>query len=340
MSSRAVLLINLGSPASTSVPDVRRYLDEFLMDPRVLDFPWLARAALVKGAILPTRPAKSAEAYAKIWTDEGSPLVVISERQRAALEAKTGVPTGLAMRYGKPSLTFGLEELRRRCTTLDELIVVPLYPHYAMASTKTVEVAVAAALRERGVPHRFVPPCYDDPGYLDALAGSIGRAITVDNQFILFSYHGIPKRHLTKVDPTRSHCMASSTCCETPSAAHATCYRHQILETTQRVAERLGLAPNSYGFAFQSRLGGGWLEPFTDVELAELPKRGVYSLMVVCPAFVADCLETLEEIAMRGRDTFKEAGGSNFVYVPCLNEDPAWIDALARLCLESAETVA
>jgi ferrochelatase len=347
MSSRAILLVNLGSPASTSVADVRRYLDEFLMDPRVLDFPWLARAALVRGAILPTRPAKSAEAYAKIWTDEGSPLIAISQKQRSALEAKTGVPVGLAMRYGKPSLRDGLAELRERCANLDELIVAPLYPHYAMASYETVEVAMREALAASDASAqpwygqvRFVPPFYDDPGYLDALAGSIGRAITIDNQFILFSYHGIPKRHLTKVDPTRNHCMATPTCCETPSAAHATCYRHQILETTQRVAERLGLAPNTYGYAFQSRLGGGWLEPFTDVELAELPKRGVYSLMVVCPAFVADCLETLEEIAMRGRETFREAGGSNFVYVPCLNDDPAWIDALAHLCLEPAGAVA
>ena len=347
MSSRAILLVNLGSPASPAVPDVRRYLDEFLMDPLVLDFPWLARAALVKGAILPTRPAKSAEAYAKIWTDEGSPLIVISERQRAALEAKTGLPVGLAMRYGKPSLKFGLSELRQRCTTLDELIVVPMYPHYAMASTQTVEVALRAALAASDSSERpwygevrVVPPFYDDQGYLDALAGSIGRQITIDNQFILFSYHGIPKRHLTKVDPTHNHCQASATCCETPSAAHATCYRHQILETTQRVAERLGLAPNTFGFSFQSRLGGGWLEPFTDVELAELPKRGVYSLMVVCPAFVADCLETLEEIALRGRDTFKEAGGSNFVYVPCLNDDPAWIEALAHLCLAHAGSAA
>ncbi len=347
MSTRAILLINLGSPDSPSVPDVRRYLDEFLMDERVLDFPWIARAALVKGAILPTRPAKSAEAYAKIWTDEGSPLVVISERQRAALETATGIPVGLAMRYGKPSLKYGLSELRQRCGNVDELIVAPLYPHYAMASTETVEVAMRDVLRasdDSPAPWygavRFVPPFYDDPGYLDALAGTIGRRITVDNQFILFSYHGIPKRHLTKVDPTHAHCMATPNCCETPSPAHATCYRHQILETTQRVAERLGLAPNSYGYSFQSRLGGGWLEPFTDVELAELPKRGVYSLMVICPAFVADCLETLEEIAIRGRETFRDAGGSNFVYVPCLNDEPAWIAALARICLEPATATA
>jgi protoporphyrin/coproporphyrin ferrochelatase len=347
MSERAVLLVNLGSPASPSVPDVRRYLDEFLMDPRVIDMPWPMRAALVRGSILRSRPAKSAEAYAKIWTDEGSPLIVISKRQRAALEARLGIPVALAMRYGKPTIKYGLSEIRQRCGTVDELVVVPLYPHYAMASTQTVEVAVKAALADsHGAGPawygsvRFVPPFYDDPGYLDALAGSIGRHIAKDTQFVLFSYHGIPKRHLKKVDPTHGHCLGTSNCCETPSIAHATCYRHQVLETTQKVAERLGMAPNTYGFSFQSRLGGGWLEPYTDIELLELPKRGVYSLIVVCPAFVADCLETLEEIAIRGKADFQGAGGSNFVYVPCLNDEPVWIDALARLCVTPAEVPA
>jgi len=338
--SRAILLVNLGSPASTSVADVRRYLDQFLMDPHVIDLPWLARAALVKGTILPSRPAKSAEAYKQIWTDEGSPLIAISQRQRTALEAKAGVPVALAMRYGKPSIAYGLRDLVMRCGKVDELIVVPLYPHYAMASYGTVEDEVRSALAESAKREqwygrvRFVPPFYDDPGYLDALGASIGSRITRDTQFVLFSYHGLPKRHLRKADPTRQHCLSTESCCQTPSPAHATCYRHQILETTRLVADRLGFAPNTYGFSFQSRLGGGWLEPFTDIELAELPKRGVYSLIVVCPAFVADCLETLEEIAIRGKAIFKAAGGSNFVYVPCLNDAPEFIDVLARLCLE------
>ena len=345
MSTRAILLVNLGSPNSTSVADVRRYLDQFLMDPHVIDLPWLARAAVVKGTILPRRPAQSAEAYKSIWTEEGSPLIAISQRQRAALEAKTGVPVALAMRYGKPSIAYGLRDLAMRCGSVDELIVVPLYPHYAMASYGTVEDEVRAVLASTGSKStpwykslRFVPPFYDDSGYLDALAATIGARITKDTQFVLFSYHGLPERHLKKVDPTHNHCLRSASCCQTPSPAHATCYRHQILETTRLVAERLGLAANTYGFSFQSRLGKGWLEPFTDVELAELPKRGVYSLIVVCPAFVADCLETLEEIEMRGKATFKAAGGSNFVYVPCLNDSPAFIDVLARLTLEPAAT--
>ncbi len=336
MTTSAVLLVNLGSPASTSTPDVRRYLDEFLMDPYVLDVPTPLRALIVKGLILPTRPAKSGEAYAKIWTAEGSPLVVISERTRAALEALTGTPVGLAMRYGEPSIEHGIDELLARTGDVDELVVVPLYPQYAMASTQTVEVAVERALRARNVRFRFVPPFYHDPGYLDAVAARMRAALPADAQYVLFSYHGIPKRHLRKVDPTHAHCLRSATCCDTPSIAHATCYRHQVFATTRALVERLGLEPGSYGTSFQSRLGTGWLQPFTDLELAALPKRGVTRLAVVCPSFVADCLETLEEIAMRGRATFLEAGGEAFTYLPCPNDDPDWIAALAQLCSPAA----
>jgi ferrochelatase len=331
MSTNPVLLVNLGSPASTDTGDVRRYLDEFLMDPYVIDVPFPIRALIVRGFILPRRPAASAEAYEKIWTEDGSPLIVISQRMRAALEARMGVPVGLAMRYAQPSIENGIDALLQRCGTVDELTVVPLYPQYAMASTKTVEDAVDAALRGRGIPYRVVPPFYDDPQYLDAMQARIAPAIG-DAQYVLFSYHGIPKRHLRKTDPTGKHCLGSPDCCDEPSAAHATCYRHQCMVTTRLLAERLQLAPGAYGLSYQSRLGGGWLRPYTDFELAELPKRGIERIAVVCPAFVADCLETLEEIDMRGRATFLNAGGTSFGYVPCLNDDPEWIEALARLC--------
>jgi ferrochelatase len=336
MTRQAILLVNLGSPASPSTPNVRRYLDEFLMDPYVLDIPSIARTLLVRGLILNTRPAKSAEAYAKIWTAEGSPLVVISQQQRALLEAEMQLPVGLAMRYGEPSIPHGVEDILKRAGAIDELIVVPLYPHYAMASTKTVEVAVDAALRGRNVRYRFVPPFYGDPGYLDALSARLRSDIPADTTFLLFSYHGIPERHVRKMDPTGSHCLRSGDCCSTPSPAWATCYRHQVITTMEGVAQRLGLAKDGYGFAFQSRLGGGWLEPFTDKELGALPARGVKRLAVVCPSFVADCLETLEEMEMRGRETFIAAGGEAFTYVPCLNNDPAWIAALAELCRKPA----
>jgi ferrochelatase len=333
---QAILLVNLGSPASPKKEDVRPYLDEFLMDPYVLDIPGFVRSLLVRGLILNTRPAKSAEAYAKIWTGAGSPLVVISEQTRAALEAEMERPVGLAMRYGEPSIPHGIDELLARAGEIDELVVVPLYPHYAMASTKTVEVAVDAALSGKGVPYRFVAPFYDDPAYLDALAARMRADIPSGTDFVLFSYHGIPERHVRKMDPTGNHCLRSGDCCSVPSAAWATCYRHQVLTTMEGVAKRLGLQADGYGFAFQSRLGGGWLEPFTDKELIALPKRGVKRLAVVCPAFVADCLETLEEINMRGRESYLGAGGESFAYIRCLNDDPAWITALAALCSKAA----
>jgi ferrochelatase len=327
-----VLLVNLGSPASTDPVDVRRYLDQFLMDPYVIDVPLPIRAVIVKGLILPTRPAKSAEAYAKVWTEDGAPLIVNSERTRAALETAMGVPVGLAMRYGEPSIAAGVDALLSRTGMPRELVVVPMYPQYAMASSKTVEVAVAETLRERGVASRVVPPFYGDTGYLDAMEALIRRHYPGDAQHLLFSYHGIPKRHLRKTDPTHRHCLSSSDCCQTPSPAHATCYRHQAIETTERLAKRLGLGREEYSFAFQSRLGGGWLQPFTDVVLQQFPKRGITRLAVVCPSFVADCLETLEEIDIRGRDSFITAGGKSFTYVPCLNDDPHWIEGLASLC--------
>lgn len=336
MTRRAVLLVNLGSPRSTSVADVRRYLDEFLMDPYVLDIPAPLRALIVKGLILPTRPAKSARAYAQIWTAEGSPLIVISERMRSALEAAMEIPVGLAMRYGEPALAHGLDELLERAGPLDDLVIVPLYPQYAMASTKTVEAAIDRLLAARGLPARYVPPFFNDPGYLGAVEAIIREHAPPDAQYILFSYHGIPKRHLRKTDPTHAHCLRSDDCCATPSAAHATCYRHQVFATTDALAERLGLAPGGYGTSFQSRLGGGWLQPFTDLELAELPKRGITRLAVACPSFVADCLETLEEIVIRGRETFLAAGGEAFTYLPCPNDDGRWIRALARLCDQPA----
>ncbi len=327
----AVLLVNLGSPASTSIPDVRRYLDQFLMDPYVIDVPWPLRALIVKGLILPTRPPKTAHAYQSIWTSDGSPLIVISERQRRALEARLQRPVGLAMRYGEPSIPNAVAELVARAKDCDEIVVVPLYPQYAMATTKTVEVEAEPALRATGIPFRFVPPFYGDERYLDAMEARIRCDYPVDIQYLLFSYHGIPARHLRKTDPTHGHCLTPD-CCTTPSPAHATCYRHQAIVTTQRLAQRLNLTPEGYGFSFQSRLGSGWLEPFTDVLLEQFPARGITRLAVVCPSFVADCLETLEEIAIRGRASFLAAGGESLHYVPCLNDDPLWIEALAALC--------
>lgn len=338
-SSRAILLVNLGSPDSTDTADVRRYLDEFLMDEHVLDFPYLARALLVRGMILNVRPKKSAAAYKQIWWPEGSPLVVISRRVREALQARVTVPVGLAMRYQNPSIEFGVRELLENNPNLSELLLVPLYPHYAMATTETVVRETRDVLEKLGLTDkislRILPPFYDHPAYLGALETVTRAHLKGDEDHVLFSYHGIPQRHVRKSDCTGSHCLASENCCGIASPAHVWCYRHQLVRTTQEIASRLGLPDGKWSISFQSRLGGGWLTPFTDKRLEAFPTEGVKKLAVLCPAFVSDCLETLEEIDGEGRETFTHAGGEQFTYIPCMNDHSAWIGALERLCEES-----
>jgi ferrochelatase len=333
---RAVLLLNLGSPASPAVPDVRRYLGEFLMDPYVLDAPWPIRRAIVSLAILPFRPAKSAEAYASIWTAEGSPLLAHGHALTAALDAALDAPVELAMRYGEPSIDAALQRLRARGAT--SVLLAPLYPQHADSTCTTSIVATRAALARQGNwgALEVLPPFHADAGYLDALA-EVSRPALADADHVLFTYHGLPERHLRKADPTGSHCLARKDCCETPSPAHATCYRQQCFATTRALVQRLGLRDGGWSQSFQSRLGRiPWLRPYTDEVLAELPARGVRRLAVVCPAFVADNLETLEEIGMRGRETFLHAGGEAFTLAPCLNEDPRWVSALAALVSRAA----
>jgi protoporphyrin/coproporphyrin ferrochelatase len=219
--TRGILLVNLGSPDSTSVPDVRRYLDQFLMDPHVVDVPLWLRTLLVRGVILNVRPKKSAAAYREIWWDEGSPLVVISQRVQAALQARVSEPVALAMRYQNPSIEAGLQDLLTRVPNLREVLVVPLYPHYAMATTETVLVEVRETLKRLGtnVSLSVLPPFYEHPAYLDALETVTKRHLTGDEDMVLFSYHGIPKRHVKKSDCTGSHCFKVTDCCEIPSPA-------------------------------------------------------------------------------------------------------------------------
>ncbi len=331
-----ILLVNLGSPDSTEVGDVRRYLDEFLMDERVIDSPYWQRLLLVKGIILNTRPKKSAEAYHRIWWDEGSPLVVISRRLRDQVAALVDVPVALGMRYGNPSIEAGLRQLQATEPALEEVFVVPLYPHYAMSSYETVvEKSVEVArMKFPGLKLRFQPVFYDDPDYIDVLAGSMDPYIGDDIDHVLFSYHGIPERQIRKAG-------LSGTQPETRWAGGTDGdydgrfnYRHHVYRTTELVAERLGLAKDRYSVSFQSRLQSRigkdpWMRPYTDVTLTELPQNGVKNLAVVCPAFVSDCLETLEEIGMVGRDSFLANGGRRFQLIPCMNNNPAWARLLA-----------
>jgi ferrochelatase len=332
MPKRAVLLVNLGSPDSTSVADVRRYLREFLGDERVLDMAAPLRWLLLEGLILRVRPRKSAHAYASIWTKEGSPLIRTSESVRAKLAAALGpdTPVALAMRYGRPSIASVLRQMA--ADGARDVLLIPQYPHYAMSSWETV-VARACAEGARLGPEfriRCIQPFYADPDYIEALCAVSAPWLEKPHDHVLFSYHGLPVRHLRKADSSRAHCTVVADCCAMPSPAHATCYRAQVLATTRAFAARAGLAPGRHSVSFQSRLAGEpWLEPFTDRELKRLPAAGVKRLLILCPAFVADCLETLEEISVAGRESFLRAGGEWFEQIPCLNDQGPYIRFLA-----------
>ena len=330
--SKGILLVNLGSPDSTAVADVRKYLREFLMDGRVLDAPWPIRFCVVHFAILPSRPKESAHAYQKIWTPEGSPLVVTSRNVQKKLQARVDVPVELAMRYQNPSIESAVQKLD--AAGVDDLLVIPLFPHYAMSSYESAVVRVqevAAHLAPR-MKITAQPPYYDAPDYIAALVTAAEPAMQAGYDHLLFSFHGIPERHLKKSDPTHCHCLVKENCCDVIGPALATCYRAQCFKTVAAFVAKAGLPRGKYSVSFQSRLGKDpWLKPYTDFELAEFPKRGIKKLLVICPAFVSDCLETLEEINMRGRETFIEAGGREFAQIPCLNEHPLWISALEKM---------
>jgi ferrochelatase len=331
--------MNLGSPDSTSVKDVRVYLDEFLMDERVIDLPYIARLLLVKGIIVPFRAPKSAAAYRSIWTKDGSPLIVVTKQLQAALQQQMSEPVEIAMRYGNPSPADAYDALMKKVDGLQEVLLVPMYPHYAMSSYETAVVYAEEIHRKKKYPFKLtvVPPFYDEEIYLEALAESIRPYLQQDFDHLLMSYHGVPERHIYKGDITKNHCLKSPDCCEVKSPAHKQCYRHQCLTTTRLVADKLGLAPGKYSYSFQSRLGRDeWLKPYTAARLAELPKLGIKKLLIACPAFVSDCLETLEEIAMEGKEMFLHAGGESFTMIPCLNTHPAWVNAVARLAKEAA----
>lgn len=337
---KGVLLVNLGSPDSPEPQDVKPYLDQFLMDKYVIDVPYLLRALLVRGIILRKRPEDSSHAYKKIWTEDGSPLIVISKRFCEKVKAQTGVPVALSMRYGKPSIEAGMEELAAKGVT--EMLLFPLYPQYAMASTKTIEV-LAREIGLKKFPHiriTEVPAFYNRPDYIQNLSGLIRKHLEgFEFDHLLFSYHGIPERHIRKTDVTKSHCRINGECCSTPSAAHKFCYRHQCYETTRLVVEQLGIPKDKYSLAFQSRLAGDkWLEPYTDIEINKMPGKGIRKLAVVTPAFVADCLETLEEIAMRANEDFKERGGEDFLAIPCLNENDDWAKTASNWINDWAKT--
>ncbi|ADV48965.1 Ferrochelatase [Cellulophaga algicola DSM 14237] len=329
---KGVLMVNLGSPESPTAKDVKPYLDEFLMDERVIDVPNILRNIIVRGIILQTRPKKSAEAYAKIWWDEGSPLVVISERFAKKVSTQIQMPVALGMRYGKMSIKKAMQELKDK--GVDDVILVPLYPHYAMSSFETV-VVKTMEVKDEFFPEMKIttlPAFYKNEDYIKVLSESIAKHLEgFEYDHILFSYHGIPERHIRKSDPTKFHCKIDGSCCQTNSVAHNTCYRHQCYDTTERVKKYLGLPEDKVSVSFQSRLPNDpWLKPYTDFEFERFPKEGKKRLAVITPAFVSDCLETLEEIAMEGKEQFQEAGGDTYKHIPCLNDDDSWVSVMAE----------
>jgi ferrochelatase len=334
-STIGVLLVNVGTPSAPTARATRAFLREFLGDPRVLDIPAAARFVLLNAIILPFRPRRSAEAYRSIWMEGGSPLLVHGRAFEDALRRELGVGFAprLAMRYGNPSIADALDAFRDQ--EIDRIVVFPLYPQYAAATTGTsLDAAYSLAAARWNVPSlRAVPAFYDDPGFLQAFA-EVARpeidAIRADG--VLFSFHGLPERQVRKADEGGAHCLRSAHCCGAIGPANASCYRAQCFATARELAGRLRLDPAAWTVSFQSRLGRDpWIGPATDATVRELARSSVRRLAVICPAFVADCLETREEIGMRAKDDFLAHGGSEFRLVPSLNAHPAWVAAATGL---------
>jgi ferrochelatase len=334
-SAKAVLLMNLGSPDSPEVKDVRRYLNEFLMDEYVIDkYSYLMRLLLVKCIIVPFRVKNSAHAYSTVWTNEGSPLIAITKQVKDALQKIIDCPVDIAMRYGNPHPKTAFDNFSKNHSGINEVILFPMYPHYAMSSYETAVEYAKKIHKENGYTFKLkvLAPYYNHPAYIQAMCNNMLPYLNQKYDHILFSFHGIPERHLSVSSPNKHHKIEDGVCCENDPAAQATCYRYQCITTMELMMDSLQIPKSMYSFSFQSRLGKEpWLKPYTDYVLADLPKEGVKNLLILCPAFVSDCLETLEEIEMRGREIFMEAGGESYTMIPCMNNHPDWIQSIKQL---------
>lgn len=333
MSKKGILLVNLGSPDSTEVSAVRKYLRQFLMDPKVLDAAFPIRFFVVHCLILPKRPVDAAHAYNKIWTKDGSPLIAISRELQVALKERIDdCPIELAMRYQNPSIEHAVGKLQDQ--GVDDLVVLPLFPHYAMSSYESAAERVKLVVSKQApeIKIQTVPPFYDHPVYIDALAEVAKPYLEKEFDHLLFSFHGLPERHMRLADPTGKHCLSCEDCCSGEHPAHKTCYRAQCFKTVDAFAAATGLGKEQYSVAFQSRLGRDpWLKPYADKVIEEFPAKGIKKLVIISPAFVSDCLETLEELGMRAKEDFIAAGGEELTLIPCLNTHPRWVDAVEEM---------
>ncbi len=333
-SRTGALLVNLGTPDSPSVPDVRRYLREFLNDPRVIDIPALGRWLLLNLIILPFRPKKSAAAYAKIWTPEGSPLLLHGRALADAVGRELGPDwvVELGMRYGQPSIASALERLR--AANVSQLIALPLFPQYSEAATGSALAKLTQEMQRSGYapPLETISAFYDAPGFTRSVANAATESLReFAADFVLFSYHGLPERQVRASDPSGAHCLASDDCCASVPEANPDCYRAQCFATTRAVAKILDLGPEQHATAFQSRLGRTpWIQPFTDHILVELAARGIKRLAVICPSFTADCLETLEEIGIRAAEQWRDLCGGELRLIPAVNARPDWAREVAE----------
>ena len=328
----AIVLINLGTPDDATVPAVRRYLREFLMDPYVIDIPTIPRWMLVNLIIAPFRAKRSAKAYQKIWHKDGSPLLLHTSELCQKLDNQLEEQRiHMAMRYGSPSIDSVLSTLKDET----ELIIVPLYPQFAHATTQTVLDEVLNALNKHNYEGKtyWVPPFFDDPRYIEMLT----KIQPIDvNSHLLISFHGLPIRQLPCVTKEQYLCKGKADHCPGPQEQFPNCYRAHCYETARNIAKQLDLSTEQWSISFQSWLGKiPWIEPYTDDKLEELVQSGVTKIQVICPAFATDCLETLEEINIELRELFFELGGEEFTYIPCLNADDVWVESIEKIILET-----
>ncbi len=337
---KGVLLVNLGTPDSPSVKDVRKYLTQFLNDPRVIDIPAIARFFLVNFIIVPFRAPKSAALYKKIWTPEGSPLLTHGKKIKNLLRQSLGgkYSVELGMRYGNPSIEDALDILKNK--KVEHIIIIPLYPQYASSSTGSTMEEIFRIMKTWEVVPSFTVsgPFYNNPLFIEAFARRAEQCIPASYDHILFSYHGLPERHIIKASAEMgSSCTLSQACCSSINENNHSCYRAACYETTRLIAERLKLTSGSYSVSFQSRLGKEpWIKPYTEEIVKEKARQGIKRMLVIAPAFVADCLETLYEIGVEYDVLFREHGGEKLQMAESLNDHPAWVEALKSMVLKSS----